>query len=72
MNLSMGHWLLLDALTTIITLITNMEVTVLHLSIGFEISNPIQAKILLLHMNMQLEVIKVIKFFLEFLRSFDA
>jgi len=45
---------------------------VLHLSIGFEISNPIQAKILLLHMNMQLEVIKVINFFKEFLRSFDA
>jgi hypothetical protein len=63
MNLSMGHWLLSDALTTIITFITNMEVTLLHLSIGFEIFNPIQAKIVLLHMNMQLEVIKVINFF---------
>jgi hypothetical protein len=52
MNLSMGHWLLLDALTTIITLFTNMEVTLLHLSTRFEIFNLIQAEILLLHMNM--------------------
>jgi hypothetical protein len=63
MNLSMGHWLLLNALTTIITLITNMEVALLHLSTGFEIFNLIQVEILVLHMNMQLEVIKVIKFF---------
>jgi len=31
-----------------------------------------QAETLLLHRNMQLEVIKVIKPFLDFLRSFDA
>jgi hypothetical protein len=70
MNLSMGHWLLLNALTTIITLTTNMEVALLHLSTGFEIFNLIHAEILVLHMNMQLEVIKVIKFFFEVFQVF--
>jgi hypothetical protein len=35
-------------------------------------SNPFEVKIFLLQKNMWLEVIKVIKLFLEFLRSFDV
>jgi hypothetical protein len=49
-----------------------MEAQLLELSIGFEISNLFEAKICLLRRNMQLEVIKVIKTSLEFMRSFDA
>jgi hypothetical protein len=36
MNLSMGHWLLLDALTIIITFITNMEVTLCTFLLGLK------------------------------------
>jgi hypothetical protein len=49
-----------------------MEAKLLQLSSPFKVSNPFEAKILLLHKNMQLEAIKVIKPFLDFLRSFDA
>jgi phage-related protein len=61
MNQSKGHWSLLDALTTNITHTMEMEATLLGLSIKSKISNPFEAKILLLHMNMLLEVIKAIK-----------
>lgn len=36
MNLSMGHWLLLNALTTIITFIINMEVTLCTFLLGLK------------------------------------
>ncbi len=72
MNHSRGHWLLLDALTTTITLTMEMEAQLLKLFARLEISNLFEAKICLLHKIMQLEVIKVIKLFLEFLRSLDV
>jgi hypothetical protein len=49
-----------------------MEAKLLQLSSPFKVFYPFEAEILLLHRNMQLEVIKVIKPFLDFLRSFDA
>jgi hypothetical protein len=53
---------LLNALTTNITHTVEMEATLLGLSTKFIIFNPFKAKILLLHMNILLEVIKVIFF----------
>jgi hypothetical protein len=47
-----------------------MEAMLQGLSIKPKISKPFEAKILLLHKNMLLEVIKVIKKNLEFLKSF--
>jgi hypothetical protein len=70
MNQSRGHWLLLDALTITITLTMEMEATLLQFSSGPKMSDLFEAKILLLQKNMWLEVIKVIKPFLEFLRFF--
>jgi hypothetical protein len=49
-----------------------MEIALLQLFNWLEIFNLFEVKILLLHKNMQMEVIKIIKPFLEFLRSFDA
>ncbi len=72
MNHSRGHQLLSDALAIAITLIMEMEAQLLELFVGPEISDLFEAKICLLHKNMQLEVIMVIKPFLEFLRSFNA
>jgi hypothetical protein len=37
MNQSRGHWLLLDALITIVNISLNMEVEVMGLGDGFEI-----------------------------------
>jgi hypothetical protein len=71
-NHNRGHWLLLDALTTTITFTMEMEVQLLGLFARLEIFGLFEAKICLLHKNMQLEVIKVIKPFLEFLRFLDA
>jgi hypothetical protein len=50
----------------------DMEVEHVWLSSGLEIFNPYEAKIFRLHIYMWHEVIKVIKSFLEFLKSFDA
>jgi len=61
---------LLNALTTNITHTMEMEAMLLGLPTKFIIFNPFEAKILLLHMNILLEVIKVIKKRLKFLRSF--
>jgi hypothetical protein len=72
MNQSRGHWLLSNASTISITIIMEMEAQLLELSIGLEISYLFETKIFLLHRNMRLEVIKVIKPFLEFMRSFDV
>jgi hypothetical protein len=69
---SKGHWLLSNALTIAITLIVNMEPKLLQLSSPSKVSDPFEVEILLLHRNMQLEVIKVINPFLDFLRSIDA
>jgi hypothetical protein len=49
-----------------------MEAQLLELFVGPEIFDLFEATICLLHKNMRLEVIKVIKPFLEILRSFDA
>jgi hypothetical protein len=65
MNQSRGHWLLLDALTIAITFNMEMEFQLLlELSTRPEIFDLIEAKICLLHRNMRLEVINVIKPFL--------
>jgi hypothetical protein len=50
----------------------DMEVTLLQLFNGLEIFKLFEVEIFLLHKNMQMEVIKIVKPFLEFLRSFDA
>jgi hypothetical protein len=70
MNQNRGHWLLLNVLTTTITFIMEMEVALLQLFSGPKMFDPFEAKILFLQKSMQLEVIKVIKPFLEFLRFF--
>ncbi len=70
MNQNKSHWLLLNVLTTTITLIMEMEATLLQLCIGPKMSDPFEAKILFLKKNMWLELIKVIKPFLEFLKFF--
>jgi hypothetical protein len=62
--------LFLDALTTNNTHTKEMEVMLSGLSIKPKIFNPFEAKIFLLHRNMLLEVIKVIKKNWEFLKSF--
>jgi hypothetical protein len=49
-----------------------MQPKLLYLFNGPEISNPFEVEILLWHINMQLQVINLIKHFLEFLKSFDA
>lgn len=72
MNQIKGPQLLTYALITSITCIMNMEPNLLYLFNEPEISNPFEVEILLLHINMQLEVINSIKHFLDFLRSFDA
>jgi hypothetical protein len=66
-----GHWLLSNALTIIIILTMTMEVKLLQLFNVSKVSNLFEAKILFLHKNMQLEVIKVINPFFDFLKSFD-
>jgi hypothetical protein len=48
-----------------------MEVKLLQLFNVSKVSNLFEAKILFLHKNMQLEVIKVINPFFDFLKSFD-
>ncbi len=70
MNQTRGHQLLSRALTTSITFSMEMEVQQLELSIGLEISYLFETKICLMHRNMRLEVIKVIKPILDFLRSY--
>ncbi len=50
----------------------DMEVVLLQLFNGLEVFNLFEAKIFFLHKNMWMEMIKIIKPFLEFLRSFDA
>jgi hypothetical protein len=72
MNHNRGHWLLSDALTTAITLTMEMEAQLLKLFVGLEIFDLFKANICLLHKNMHLDVIKAIKHFLEFQRSFDV
>jgi hypothetical protein len=69
---SKGHWLLSNTLTITITLTMTMEAMLLQLFSSFEVFDPFEAKILLLHRNMRLEVIKVIKQLLNFLRFFYA
>jgi hypothetical protein len=49
-----------------------MEAQLLELFVGLEISDLFEVEIYLLHKNMRLEVIKLIKPLLEFLRSFDV
>jgi len=61
-----------DALTITITLTMETEVTLLELSIKPKTFDLFEVEIHFLHKNMQLEVIKVIKPFLEFLKSFDV
>jgi hypothetical protein len=61
---------LLDDLTTIVTHGHGSYVTTSFNK--FEIFDPFDVEIFFLHNNMWLEVIKVIKPFLEFLKSFDA
>ncbi len=61
MNQSRGRWLLLDALTTTITFTMEMEAHLLELSTRPKIFDLFKVEICLLHRNMQLEVIKVIK-----------
>jgi hypothetical protein len=51
LNQSKGQWLL-NALTIVITLTMNMEVELLQLYSPFEVSNPFEVEILLLHWNM--------------------
>jgi hypothetical protein len=72
MNQSKGHWLLSDVLTIAITITIKMQIALLQLFNGPEMFDLFEVKILLLHNNTQVEVIKVFKPFLEFLRSFDA
>ncbi len=59
--------MLSNALTTTITFIMEMEPQLLELFVGPKIFNLFEAKICFLQKNMQLEVIKVINFFLEIL-----
>ncbi len=61
-----------NVVTTTIALIMNMEVTLLPLFGGLEIYDSFESEILVLHINMQLKDIKVIKPFLYFLRTFDG
>ncbi len=70
LNQFRGHWLLSNALATIIILIMNMEVELLQLSNPSKVLDLLEAKILLLHRNMRLEVIKVIKPFFDFLKFY--
>ncbi len=49
-----------------------MKVALLELSIKPKIFDLFESKIYYLHKNMQLEAIKVIEPFLEFLKSFDV
>ncbi len=72
MNQSRGHWLLLDALTITIAFTLSMEITLLPLFGGPKIFDTFESEILVLHRNMRLEVIKVIKPFLQFLTAFDG
>ncbi len=72
MNQSRGHWMLLDSLTITIALIVSMEAALLPLSGRPEIFDSFENEIFVLHRNMRLEVIKVIKPFLQFLRTFDG
>jgi hypothetical protein len=64
MNQSRGHWLLSNALKTTIAFTMSMEATLLPLSHGPEIFDSFENEIIVLHRNMWLEVIKVIKPFL--------
>ncbi len=72
MNQTKGHWLLLYVLTITSTLTMEMKVALLELSIKPKIFDLFESKIYYLHKNMQLEAIKVIEPFLEFLKSFDV
>jgi hypothetical protein len=65
-----GHWLLSNALAIIIILIMNMEIELLQLFNPYKFLDLFEVKILLLHRNMRLEVIKVIKHFFDFLKVF--
>lgn len=72
MNQSRGHQFLSNALTITIAFIMNMKVKFLQVSSGPKIFEQFESKILLFHKNMQLEIMKVIISFLEFLKSFDT
>jgi hypothetical protein len=63
---------MLDAFKIIFTLSMDMEVEYYDFLVDLKFFNPFEAKIFLLHIYMWHEVIKVIKSFLEFLKSFDA
>ncbi len=72
LNQSKGHWLSSNAWRITITWSMNMKVNLLQLFNSFKVFDPFEVEILLLHKNMRLEDIKVIKLFLDFLRFFDV
>lgn len=71
MNQPKGHRLLVKCLDKIIIRPMNMKVELLEFFSKPELSHPFEVDILLLHRNKGLEVMKVIKPFWGFLRSFN-
>ncbi len=65
------HWLLLDALTTIVNISLNMEAKVVGLGDGFEILAEFDLELLTLQKNVRQEIIKVIRPYLFFFNIFD-
>jgi hypothetical protein len=66
MNQIRGHWLLSDALTMAITSTMEMEAQLSELFVRPKISYFFEVEICLLHKNLWLEVIKVMKIFWKF------
>ncbi len=53
MNQSRRHWLLLDALITMVNISLNMEVKVVGLGDGFQILNEFDSELFTLQKNMK-------------------
>lgn len=71
MNQSQGHQLLLDVLTTSIAPIVSREVEFEQVYNEIEVLSEFDSELLLQH-DMQQEVVKVVKPFITFLKSYDA
>jgi hypothetical protein len=72
LNQSKGHWLLSNALLIIINLIVAIESQPDSFDDGSETCDEFDDELQMLYKNMQQEVVKVIRPFLQFFMAFDS
>jgi len=67
-----GHWLLFDTLNTCISLAQILEVKVRHANDALDVLDAFNVELFIFQNNMWMEVVKVIKPFLQFLHAYNS